>query len=76
MQRRLPIVLILLSLASLLLPAEGRAAIDKATVEAAWSRIAAAGDMRDVPLFYEKDETPNTWVKFEILPVMKSCLSM
>ena len=51
MQRRLPIVLILLSLASILQPAEGRAAIDKATVEAAWSRIAAAGDMRDVPLY-------------------------
>ena len=65
MQRRLPIVLFLLSLALLLLPADGRAAIDKATVEAAWNRIAAAGDMRDVPLYYEKDEAPNAWVKFE-----------
>ena len=34
MQWRLPIVLTLLSLALLLLPAEGQAAIDKATVDA------------------------------------------
>ena len=65
MQRRLPIVLFLLSLALLLLPADGRAAIDKATVEAAWNRIAAAGDMQNVPLYYEEDEAPNAWVKFE-----------
>ena len=65
MRRRTSWVPALLFLALLLLPGRGLAAIDKATVEAAWSRVAAAGDMRDVPLHYEKDEAPNAWVKFE-----------
>ena len=59
MRRKSLGVLALLCLALLFLPDRGLAAIDKATVEAAWNRIAAAGDMKDVPLYYEKDKAPN-----------------
>ena len=31
----------------------------------AWSRIAAAANMKAIPITYEKDKAPNAWVKFE-----------
>ncbi len=55
----------LLCLAILFLPGRGWASIDTPTVEAAWQRIAAAADIKNVSLTYEKDKAPNAWVKFE-----------
>jgi putative metalloprotease len=41
------------------------AAIDANTVQKAWDRIAAAAGMKAIPITYEKDKSPNAWVKFE-----------
>ena len=39
--------------------------IDKATVEAAWKRIAEADGFKVVKINYEKDDSPNAWVQFK-----------
>ncbi|MDO4786902.1 MAG: M48 family metalloprotease [Fretibacterium sp.] len=65
MRRISSFLTMLLCLAVFLAPGRAVAAIDAATVEAAWRRIAAAADIKNVALTYEKDEAPNAWVKFE-----------
>ena len=50
---------------SALLTAPADAKIEKAIVERAWSRIAAAAGMKAIPITYEKDDSPNAWVKFQ-----------
>ncbi|MBQ7196532.1 MAG: M48 family metallopeptidase [Synergistaceae bacterium] len=42
-----------------------QAAIDSATVEAAWKRIAETDGFKVVKINYEKDDSPNAWVKFK-----------
>ena len=39
--------------------------INKQTVEAAWKRIAEADGFEVVAINYEKDDSPNAWVKFK-----------
>ncbi|MDR3265306.1 MAG: M48 family metallopeptidase [Synergistaceae bacterium] len=41
------------------------AAISANTVQSAWARIAAAAEMKVIPITYENDKSPNAWVKFE-----------
>ena len=41
------------------------AQIDEATVEAAWRRIATTDGFAVVKINYEKDDSPNAWVKFK-----------
>ena len=41
------------------------AAIDRNTVQKAWMRVAAAADMKAIPITYEKDKGPNAWVQFQ-----------
>ena len=41
------------------------AAIGKSAVESAWRRIAAAAGMKAIPITYEKEKSPNAWVKFQ-----------
>lgn len=41
------------------------AAISPETVEAAWRRIAEADGFRVIPITYEKNDSPNAWVKFQ-----------
>ena len=41
------------------------AQIDSAVVEAAWKRIAEADGFEAVKINYEKDDSPNAWVKFK-----------
>lgn len=65
MRRNIGFVSVFLCLALLLLPGRVQAALNKQAVEAAWRRVAIAGDMKDVPLRYEEDKAPNAWVKFE-----------
>ena len=50
---------------SLLLCSCAWGAIDKSTVEAAWKRIAEADGFEVVQINYEKDDSPNAWVKFQ-----------
>ena len=40
-------------------------AISSDVVEAAWKRIAKADGFKQVPINYEKNESPNAWVKFK-----------
>ena len=40
-------------------------AINEKTVEAAWKRIATADGFEVVKINYEKDTSPNAWVKFQ-----------
>ena len=40
-------------------------AISNDVVESAWKRIAKADGFKNVPINYEKDESPNAWVKFK-----------
>ena len=40
-------------------------AVSSDVVEAAWKRIAKADGFKEVPINYEKDESPNAWVKFK-----------
>ena len=65
MQRKFGVVFLAFLCLSWLLPGSALGALDRAAVDAAWKRISVAGDMKDVPLYYEKDEEPNAWVKFE-----------
>ncbi|MDR2174686.1 MAG: M48 family metallopeptidase [Synergistaceae bacterium] len=41
------------------------AAIGKSTVQSAWNRIAAAAEMKAIPITYEKEKAPNAWVNFQ-----------
>lgn len=41
------------------------AEISNAVVESAWKRIAKADGFKEVPINYEKDESPNAWVAFK-----------
>lgn len=41
------------------------AEISNAVVESAWKRIAKADGFKNVPINYEKDESPNAWVAFK-----------
>ncbi len=50
---------------SLALCASACAEINSATVEAAWKRIAEADGFKVVKINYEKDDSPNAWVKFK-----------
>ena len=50
MRRNIGFVSAFLCLALLLLPGRVQAALNKQAVEAAWRRVAIAGDMKDVPL--------------------------
>lgn len=65
MQRKFGVVFLAFLCLSWILPGSALGALDKADVDAAWKRISVAGDMKDVPLYYEKDKEPNAWVKFE-----------
>ena len=40
-------------------------AISSDVVESAWKRIAKADGFKEVPINYEKDQSPNAWVKFK-----------
>ncbi|MBQ6115124.1 MAG: M48 family metallopeptidase [Synergistaceae bacterium] len=40
-------------------------AISNDVVEAAWKRIAKVDGFKEVPINYEKNESPNAWVKFQ-----------
>ena len=40
-------------------------AVSNDVVEAAWKRIAKADGFKNVPINYEKNESPNAWVKFK-----------
>ena len=41
------------------------AEISKITVNKAWKRITKADNFSRVPIHFEKDKTPNAWVKFD-----------
>ena len=41
------------------------AKISNSVVESAWKRIAKADGFKQVPINYEKDESPNAWVRFK-----------
>ena len=41
------------------------AEISKITVNKAWKRITKAGNFSRTPINFEKDKTPNAWVKFD-----------
>ena len=41
------------------------ASITSQDVEAAWARISKADGFKTIPITYEKDESPNAWVKFK-----------
>jgi len=45
--------------------ASSDAAIERSVVDSAWKRIAAAAGMEPIPITYEKDKSPNAWVKFQ-----------
>ena len=44
-------------------PAWGR--LDRAIVQRAWERVAAADDFKRIPVTFEKSDKPNAWVKYE-----------
>ena len=52
-------------MASLLFCSCSSGAINNQTVEAAWKRIAEADGFEVVKINYEKDDSPNAWVKFQ-----------
>lgn len=41
------------------------ARIDRAVVQRAWERVAAADDFKRIPVTFEKSDKPNAWVKYE-----------
>ena len=41
------------------------AAITKTTVQKAWNKIAKADGFKTIAITYEKDKSPNAWVKFK-----------
>ncbi|MDR2180437.1 MAG: M48 family metallopeptidase [Synergistaceae bacterium] len=65
MEKRAALRLCIFVLIASLWTAPADAKIAKASVEKAWSRIAAAAGMKTIPITYEKDDAPNAWVKFQ-----------
>ena len=53
------------NLASWLLCSRADASITSHDVQAAWARISKADGFKTIPITYEKDDSPNAWVKFK-----------
>ena len=59
------IAYILILTLTLLMCGNAYAAITSKDVDAAWAKISKADGFKTIPITYEKDDSPNAWVKFK-----------
>ena len=62
MYRKIFVYILILTLA---LCGNAYASITSKDVEAAWAKISKADGFKTIPITYEKDDSPNAWVKFK-----------